>query len=155
MLTLAGVPWFDGTAIYTQVDLKIEEGYQWHMTHTTRKVPYNIGTKTTEYYEPINIMQFVSLILPLIDFLNLFYAVKCTRTFQDPRRFLRWMSACCPPDVNLLTSYLPGEVSSVVSKPRSRGIWDEPEGSTAPTGKPVGRSRAPWADTVDDPTPTA
>jgi hypothetical protein len=84
---------------------------------------------------------------------NLFHAMRCCRTYSDPRRFLRWMSACCPPDVSLLTSFLPGELSSVVGKLKPLGIWAEPEGAAAPMGKPVGRARAPWADMLDEPTP--
>jgi hypothetical protein len=88
-----------------------------------------------ENWDPVNMKKFVSLIMPIIDYLNLYYALRCCETSVDPRRFLRWNSACCPPVESAFLSYLPGELE-VAGKPASMGIWDDVQ-VAKPAGKPA------------------
>jgi hypothetical protein len=64
MPTVRGIPWFDGTRIFSQVELKNENGMFWHMSNSYYKQTISVGAdKTKDIWWPGNATKFVELIL--------------------------------------------------------------------------------------------
>jgi hypothetical protein len=114
MLTLEGIPWFDGTNLYSATEKK-----GWHMVNNADKASGDL----------INGTIFAKYVAQVVDFLNLYYATKRltknVNVIMEPRRLLRWMTACFPPFEYEGIFYLPGEPNDL--KRPQRSIWADEE----------------------------